>query len=71
MTIRVRVLLGFMIYTVTATPWQIAAASPLTPTTAPLAARLFSQGGFILPLEIGAALILAAIVGAVVIAREK
>ncbi len=65
------VLLGIMIYTVTANPWQIAAESPLTPTTVPLAAKLFSQSGFILPVEIAAMLILAAILGAIVIAREK
>jgi NADH-quinone oxidoreductase subunit J len=65
------VLLGIMIYTVTANSWQIAAESPLAPTTVPLAARLFSQSGFILPVEIAAMLILAAILGAIVIAREK
>jgi NADH-quinone oxidoreductase subunit J len=65
------VLLGLMIYTVTASPWRIASESPLTPTTIPLAAKLFSQQGFILPVEIAATLILAAILGAIVIAREK
>lgn len=65
------VLLGIMIYTVTRTSWQIAAESPLTPTTAPLATKLFSESGFILPVEIAAMLILAAILGAIVIAREK
>jgi len=65
------VLLGIMIYTVTANSWQIAAESPLTPTTVPLAAKLFSESGFILPVEIAAMLILAAILGAIVIAREK
>jgi NADH:ubiquinone oxidoreductase subunit 6 (subunit J) len=65
------VVLGIMIYTVTRTSWQIAAEAPLTPTTIPLAARLFSESGFILPVEIGAMLILAAILGAIVIAREK
>jgi NADH:ubiquinone oxidoreductase subunit 6 (subunit J) len=65
------VLLGLMIYTVTASPWRIAVESPLTPTTMPLAAKLFSQQGFILPVEIAATLILAAILGAIVIAREK
>ncbi len=65
------VLLGIMIYTVTKTSWQIAAESPLTPTTAPLATKLFSESGFILPVEIAAMLILAAILGAIVIAREK
>ena len=65
------VFLGIMIYTVTKTSWQIAAESPLTPTTAPLATKLFSESGFILPVEIAAMLILAAILGAIVIAREK
>jgi NADH-quinone oxidoreductase subunit J len=65
------VLLGLMIYTVTASPWRIAAEPPLTPTTMPLATKLFSQHGFILPVEIAATLLLAAILGAIVIAREK
>jgi NADH-quinone oxidoreductase subunit J len=65
------VLLGLMIYTVTASPWRIAAGPPLTPTTIPLATKLFSQHGFILPVEIAATLLLAAILGAIVIAREK
>ena len=65
------VLLGIMIYTVTGTSWQIAAEAPLSPTTVPLAEKLFSENGFILPVEIAAMLLLAAIVGAIVIAREK
>ena len=65
------VLLGIMIYTVTATPWKISGEAPLTPTTVPLATSLFSESGFILPVEIAAMLLLAAILGAIVIAREK
>jgi NADH-quinone oxidoreductase subunit J len=65
------VLLGILIYTVTSTPWHIATAAPLTPTTIPLADKLFSENGFILPVEIGAVLLLAAIIGAIVITREK
>ncbi len=65
------VLLGIMVYTVTSTPWKVAAEAPLSPTTVPLATRLFSENGFILPVEIGAVLLLAAILGAIVIAREK
>ncbi len=65
------VLFGIMTYTVLATPWQVSAAAPLFPTTAPLAAKLLGQGGFILPVEIAAVLLLAAILGAIVIAREK
>ena len=67
----VSVLLGIMIYTVTTTPWAISDEAPLTPTTVPLAQSLFSESGFILPVEIAAMLLLAAILGAIVIAREK
>jgi NADH-quinone oxidoreductase subunit J len=65
------VLLGLLIYSVTASPWQIAREAPLSPTIVPLAARLFGEQGFILPVEIAATLLLAAILGAIVIAREK
>jgi NADH-quinone oxidoreductase subunit J len=65
------VLLGIMIYTVTTTPWAISDEAPLAPTTVPLAQSLFSESGFILPVEIAAMLLLAAILGAIVIAREK
>jgi NADH-quinone oxidoreductase subunit J len=65
------VLLGIMVYTVTKTSWAVSAQAPLSPTTVPLAAKLFSENGFILPVEIAAALLLAAILGAIVIAREK
>jgi NADH-quinone oxidoreductase subunit J len=65
------VLLIILVYTVTNTQWKIAAEAPLSPTTAPLATRLFSENGFILPVEIGAVLLLAAIIGAIVITREK
>ena len=63
--------LGVLIFTVVNTNWHIATASPVFPTTVPLAQKLFSQNGYILPVETGAMLILAAILGAIVIAREK
>jgi NADH-quinone oxidoreductase subunit J len=65
------VLLGILVYVVTSTPWSISTQDPLTPTTMPLATKLFSENGFILPVEIGAVLLLAAILGAIVIIREK
>lgn len=65
------VFLAVLIYTMVNTSWQIAGEAPLTPTTAPLAVKLFSEGGFILPVEIAAVLLLAAILGAIVITREK
>jgi NADH-quinone oxidoreductase subunit J len=65
------VLLGILVYTVANTNWKIATAAPLSPTTVPLATKLFSENGYILPVEIGAVLLLAAIIGAIVITREK
>ena len=65
------VFLVIVVYAVIRMSWPIAAAPPLEPTTAPLAHHLFGEGGFILPVEIAAVLLLAAIIGAVVLAREK
>ena len=53
------------------TPWQVSVAPPLEPTTPALAVKIFGEGGFILPLEIAAVLLLAAILGAIVLVREK
>ena len=64
-------LLGFLIYAVTASPWRISNLAPVENTTAPLATKLFSENGYILPVEIGAVLLLAAIIGAIVITREN
>jgi NADH-quinone oxidoreductase subunit J len=65
------ILLGIMIYAAIATPWHTAGVAPLLPTTGPLALKLFSSQGYILPVEMSAVLLLAAILGAIVIAREK
>jgi NADH-quinone oxidoreductase subunit J len=65
------VILGLLIYAVTAAPWKISTQAPLSPTTMPLATNLFSNNGYILPVEIGAVLLLAAIIGAIVITRDK
>jgi len=63
--------LGIMAFTIIKTPWQIADAPPLEPTTAALAIELLGENGFILPVVIAALLLLSAILGAIVIAREK
>ncbi len=64
--------LGLLIFTVTRRgQWQIADVPPLEPTTAALAVKLFGEGGFILAVEIAAVLLLAAILGAIVLVREK
>ncbi|MBA7711104.1 NADH-quinone oxidoreductase subunit J [subsurface metagenome] len=65
------VFLGVIIYAITSSPWQISATPPLEPTTAALAGKLLGEGGFILAVEVAAALLLAAILGAIVLVREK
>ena len=65
------VFLAVLIFTATSTPWQISSTPPVEPTTPALAANLFGANGFILPVEIGAVLLLSAIIGAIVLAREK
>ena len=63
--------LGAVGFAVFNTPWQIAGAPPVEPTTSALAVKLFGEGGFILAVEIAAVLLLAAILGAIVLVREK
>jgi NADH-quinone oxidoreductase subunit J len=53
------------------TTWQISATPPLAPTTTALAGLLFGKSGFTLPVEIAPILLLAAILGAIVLVREK
>jgi len=53
------------------TPWQISPTPPLEPTTPAIAGLLFGEGGFILPVEIAPILLLAAILGAIVLVRER
>jgi len=63
--------LGVVIFAVTSTQWQVAGIPPQEPTTSALGIRLFGADGFVLPLEIAPILLLAAILGAIVIVREK
>ncbi len=65
------IFLSVMAFTLINTPWQISTAPPLEPTTPALANSLLGEGGFILAVEIAAALLLAAILGAIVLVREK
>ncbi|MDP6632926.1 MAG: NADH-quinone oxidoreductase subunit J [Dehalococcoidales bacterium] len=60
-----------MVYALINTSWQVSTAAPLVPTVLPLASKLLGQGGFILAVEIAATLLLAAILGAIVLVREK
>ncbi len=65
------IFLGVMIFTLVNTPWQVSTAPPLEPTPPALASGLLGGGGFILAVEIAATLLLAAILGAIVLVREK
>jgi NADH-quinone oxidoreductase subunit J len=63
--------LGTVTYAVFNTPWRISSEAALEPTTAALAAKLFGENGYILSVEIAAVLLLAAVLGAIVLVREK
>ena len=64
-------LLGTLGFTALTTKWQLNNAPPLEPTTAAIGIKLFGEGGFLLPVEISAILLLAAVLGAIVLIREK
>jgi len=63
--------LEVLVLTLINTPWQISDVPPTAPTTSALANSLFGEGGYLLPVEIAAVLLLSAIIGAIVLAREK
>ena len=63
--------LGAVGFALLNTPWQVSAVPPVAPTTSALAWKLFGEGGFILAVEIAAVLLLAAIIGAITLVREK
>jgi len=67
----VAVFLGVLIFSMINTPWQVSSIPPIEPTTPALATSLLGSKGFILPVEIAAVLLLSAMLGAIVIAREK
>ena len=63
--------LEVLVLTLINTPWPISGITPTAPTTSALANSLFGEGGYLLPVEIAAVLLLSAILGAIVLAREK
>ena len=65
------VFLGVLVYALTNTQWVLSVSPPVEPTTAALAEKLLGGGGFILAVEVAATLLLAAILGAIVLVREK
>ena len=64
-------LLAAMVSLIVRTSWKISTLPPQEPTTAFLGIKLFGQGGYILPVEVTAVLLLTAILGAIVLIREK
>ena len=62
---------GGVIWAILNTNWQISNVSPAAVTTAGLADRLFSKDGFILPVEIIPTVLLATILGAIVLIKDK
>jgi NADH-quinone oxidoreductase subunit J len=64
-------LLVTLIFTVINNGWHISEVPPQEPTAALLGLKLFGPGSFILTVEITAILLLTAILGAIVLMREK
>jgi NADH-quinone oxidoreductase subunit J len=65
------IFLGIMTYALVNTAWPVSTVSPVEPTTPAIASQLLGEGGYILPLEIAGVLLLSAILGAIVLVREK
>ncbi len=63
--------LGVVTFAMLNTQWQVSSVAPIEKTTLALAGKLFGDGGFILPVEIAALLLLAATIGAIVLVREE
>lgn len=62
---------GTVTFAMLKTSWPLASLPPEEPTTAALASKLFGEDGFILVVEIAAVLLLATIIGAITIVKEK
>ncbi len=65
------VLLGLSIFAMLNTAWPVSTDAPLETTTSTLANILFSRDGMFLLVEIGAMLLLATIIGAITIVRDR
>ena len=65
------IFLGLAIFAVLGTPWPVSAEAPQEPTTAALANILFGQDGLFILVETGALLLLATIIGAITLVRDR
>jgi NADH-quinone oxidoreductase subunit J len=64
-------LLGTLIFSIVNTNWIVSTAAPMEPTAEVIGKKLFGQGGYLATVEITALLLLTAILGAIVLIREK
>jgi NADH-quinone oxidoreductase subunit J len=64
-------LLGLLVFAVINTAFPVSTTPPLESTTSALGQLLLGGNGYVLPLEIAGVLLLAAVIGAIVMAREK
>lgn len=64
-------LLGVSFFVIIKTPWILSGAAPLVPTAGPLGIQLFSGDGYLLAVEIAPVLLLAVVLGAIALVREK
>ena len=69
--ILVSIFLGLTIFAVLNTPWPVSTETPQQPTTAALANILFGQDGLFILVEVAALLLLATIIGAITLVRDK
>ncbi|MBN1366448.1 MAG: NADH-quinone oxidoreductase subunit J [Dehalococcoidales bacterium] len=65
------IFLGVVLYSVLSTTWNISNTAPAAANTQVLAGQLFGAGGYVLPLEIAGVLLLAAVIGAIILLRDK
>ena len=64
-------LLGTLIFSIIHTKWVVSTMAPIEPTAEVIGKKLFGQGGYLVTVEITALLLLTAILGAIVLIREK
>jgi NADH-quinone oxidoreductase subunit J len=62
---------GTVTFAMLNTSWPLVSLPPAEATTAALAGKLFGEDGYILAVEIAAILLLATIIGAITIVKEK
>lgn len=67
----VALFLAGVCYAILNTQWQISSAPTAANTTSILAVRLFDEDGFILPVQIVPILLLATVIGAIVLVKDR